>query len=244
MHTSIGTSEIIELCEAFLENKQLPRTYFVGKLDKYWKPTLLARWEGESRHYQHNVLRLSICFEKLAYWDKDLWDRIIDHVHTMRRIQSIKFVIAYYEMFIRINKDKANPFFGKLTPQVAKLRDRLDRRDWHYNVDTHEYRGYEDWLKDYSKLTYDETIAIFKKYHRLSPEQDRVVSERRLRQEAAERQKQELLALKSTYKRNIYLEKEKAKKAEGKDKPAPAKKAEEPEEEEVDDKKKKHKGKK
>ena len=144
----IRVIEIVELCEAFTENKNLGKDYFNKKLDTIWKNAILSRWKREVIFSRKNTFRLCQVFEKLNYWNNELWDKLIERIHGLKDVRNRDFTIAYYEQFNRMNTDKGNPYFGKLNEQINKIKNKLitTHQDWDYNVEEMRPWTYDEWL--------------------------------------------------------------------------------------------------
>jgi hypothetical protein len=70
----LHVDDVIELCQAFKENRTHHRDHMRNYMDRLFKKdVLLAKWNDEVEYHQRRLKNLMIELEDLEYYDKDVW---------------------------------------------------------------------------------------------------------------------------------------------------------------------------
>ena len=82
----LHAQEITDLMNAFEMNRQLNRNHFIERLDRLYKPQLIAVFHDELEYHQRNLLKLSKELLNLKYYDEELWTLMTDCMCRKQKI--------------------------------------------------------------------------------------------------------------------------------------------------------------
>jgi len=139
--------DIVELCQAFRENRTHHRDHWRGMLTKYFKKNMLEElWKAEVDHNQRVLHEFMVELEHLEYWDKDIWRRCFDTVGHKKRINNLTFFAYFHKMMRFFNEDPKSPLFQTLDGDIAKLQEKHlnANREWRYNFAKGEVRPLQE----------------------------------------------------------------------------------------------------
>jgi hypothetical protein len=85
---------------------------------------------------------MCIEFPRVKFFDKEIWDLLIDDAIHKKRINNLHFFTAFHTTFVQMNADPENPYFGKLDDKITELKKRhyTEDRAWRYNFDEGRWR--------------------------------------------------------------------------------------------------------
>jgi len=153
----------MDIIDAMGENKNIEKKIIHEKMNTYWKPALFQRWI-QVRCNPAYMFRLIKSFEKMEYFDKELWDRLFAFILQKRNLTTVPYIIYYYEQMIRMNENEKCPFYKKLDDKVKFFKDYIinNKKDWDYDVNERRPLKYEEWIERYSKVTYAQVKEIYR----------------------------------------------------------------------------------
>ena len=132
----LHTFEVIELCQAFRENRTHHRDHMRALLKDHFKKTLLAKWGDQMEYHQRRVFELMKEMEHLEFYDEELWQACFDTISHKKSIQNLTFFAYFNESMTKFNTDPKSPFFKKLDDNIKTLKDKhySANREWRYDA--------------------------------------------------------------------------------------------------------------
>ena len=129
--------EIIDLTFAFLHNTQLTNKHFHAKLDRLYKPIIVAKWGKQVMSYQRRVWEIMNYLKEIEWFDEEVWNLIIKTFIKKRKINNVYFHIDFYETLIYLNDLPTFHRFQQLGEEIAKVKEMFYKydRDWRYDPD-------------------------------------------------------------------------------------------------------------
>lgn len=127
--------EVVELCQAFRENRTHHRDHMRSMLKNIFKKSILDLWADEMEYHQRRVYELMVEMEHLNFYDEQLWQACFDTVGRKKRIQNLTFFAYFNETMRKFNADPKSPFFKKLDDNIKSLKDKHfdSNREWRYD---------------------------------------------------------------------------------------------------------------
>lgn len=143
----LHVQDVVELCQAFRENRTHHRDHMRGMITKHFKKNMLENlWPHEVRYQQRTLYNLMVELEHLEYWDKDIWRRCFDTIQGLKRLNNLTFFAYFHKMMKFLNEEPTSPLFQTLDDDIAKLKEKhyTVNREWRYNFNTAEWRSYQE----------------------------------------------------------------------------------------------------
>ena len=136
----LHVADVIELCQAFRENRTHHRDHMRSMLTDVFKQVMLDKWHDEVDFHQRRLLTLMQELEHLNYYDEQIWQACFDTIGHKKRINNLTFFGYFHDVMLRFNADPKSPFFQKLDDAIKHLKDKhyTTNREWRY--DFHEGR--------------------------------------------------------------------------------------------------------
>ena len=109
--------EVVELLEAFKENRQLHRSHMKELLDKYFKKhVILGMWEKEVRYNQRVLFDLARELDEIQWYDEEVWTKIFDTAVEKKKINNLYDFKLIHNLCHKINNGGgANSSFQSLS---------------------------------------------------------------------------------------------------------------------------------
>jgi len=108
----LHVDDVIELCQAFKENRTHHRDYMRDWLNRLFKKdVLLGKWKDEVEYHQRRLVKLMKEMDDLEWYDQDVWQKCFDTLGHKKRINNIHFLAYFNEIMQKFNTDPKSPFF-------------------------------------------------------------------------------------------------------------------------------------
>jgi hypothetical protein len=156
----LHVQEVIELLEAFNENRTLQRQHFRDFMDEHLVEILLAKWHEEAEYHQRNVFRLVEGMRTLNYSHEKLDARIIETIMNKKRINNLHFFQSFLRKMRTLNEDPSSPFFQQLDEKLAKYKEKhyTVNRKWRFDWDRMENRSLQELIDRREEAKQDDYV--------------------------------------------------------------------------------------
>ena len=125
----LHVQSVVELCEAFRENRTHHRDHIRTMITDHFKPMILDKWAAEVEFNQRVLYDFMKELENLDYYDKDIWMKCFTTIGNKKRINNTTYFHYFNTVMRKLNTQPESPLFKQLDENIAKLKEK------HYNVD-------------------------------------------------------------------------------------------------------------
>ena len=131
----LHVQDVIELCQAFRENRTHHRDHMRRMLANLFKESILEKWLHEVEYHQRRLYELMVEMEHLDYYDQQLWQACFDTIGQKKMINNLTFFSYFNETMQKFNADPKSPFFKKLDSNIESLKEKhyTVNREWRYD---------------------------------------------------------------------------------------------------------------
>jgi len=105
---------------AFRDNRSLPRSHMIEKLNNEFKKVMLDKWKAEVVYNQSTLFGLVGEFDKIGFYDTELWNMIIDTAINKKKINNTHNFQILHRTLTKMNKNEELPDFHN------KIQDKID----------------------------------------------------------------------------------------------------------------------
>jgi len=151
--------EVVQLLEAFRDNRNTERSQMINLLETSFKPVLLKKWRREVMMNQRTLFGLADEFIHIQYYDQELWSKIAETTLQKKKINNTHDFKIIHSSLCFLNEDKEAGFEGQFTEQIEKLVEKhytVDRK-WRYCLEKRDWRTLQELIdrRDECKQTDD-----------------------------------------------------------------------------------------
>lgn len=129
-------AEVLELLQAFKQNRVLHRDHIREKMDSQFKAVLLRLWNAEVVYHQRLLVGLATELFELRWFDEEIWEKVIDTATNKKGIQNMYFFMDLHRIFEALNNDPSSPMHQKLTQKIEAFVNKhyTTDRKWKYDL--------------------------------------------------------------------------------------------------------------
>lgn len=115
-------------------------------LNTQLKKVLVDNWEREVRMNQRTLFELAREIHKFGWYDKQIWDMIVQAVVTKKAVNNIYDFMEFHEIIHQINTGETNPLRGNYTADIETYLKKhyTEDRQWKYDAERRELRPVQD----------------------------------------------------------------------------------------------------
>ena len=138
----LHVATVVELCEAFRENRTHHRDHMRNMITQHLKPMILAKWGAEVEHQQRTMFNLLKEMEHLDYHDEEILAKCFQTMKNKKRINNLTFFDYFNKILRKYNTEPSSPFFQQLDGDIAHLKEKHFNANRKWRYDFEEARQY------------------------------------------------------------------------------------------------------
>ena len=151
----------------------MSKEHLYNFITQYLKPKILEGWDTRVKYVPKTLLELFDRFSVMEYFDKDLWEKILEEMKARKCIKKMTTCIHIHHRLLEIQKNKK--FYKDLTSDIKFWEEKLTKRDdfnYRYNLAEQRWYTYQELKAKRDDYKYTDQLDTHKAIYVEDTEED------------------------------------------------------------------------